>query len=100
MRQIPLKTLRATLTKELLDLPFEITSYGKVVGVVLKQWKIEMPGLNQSATEDTKGLNNKDKGLNDKVVIKKQKHYDTELHHTKYGTVEEWFSPQPKKGKK
>lgn len=87
MRQIPLKTLRATLTKELLNLPFEITSYGKVVGVVLKKWKIEVEGLNQPV-KNTKGLNNKDKGLNNNKVVAPPENFLR------------YFNPQPKKGKK
>jgi len=36
MRQVTLKTLRAKLTDELKNLPFEITSRGKVVGIISK----------------------------------------------------------------
>lgn len=50
MRQIPLKTLRARLTKELENLPFEITRNGEVVGIVSK-------GLNQGVPKTPKGLN-------------------------------------------
>lgn len=47
MRQITLKNIRATLTKELNNLPFEITKNGKVIAIVSE-----------------KGLNSPEKGLN------------------------------------
>jgi len=34
MRQVNIKELKKNLCKELQDLPFEITKYGRVVGVV------------------------------------------------------------------
>ena len=58
MRQIGLKDIRARLTQELLDLPFEITKNGKVVAVVSGK------GLNFIA----KGLNSDIKGLNNHKV--------------------------------
>lgn len=61
MRQIPLKTLRACITQELKNLPFEITSYGKVIALVSDK------GLNIPVVETPKGLNNEDKGLNNSI---------------------------------
>ena len=37
MRQVNIKALKANLSKELLDLPFEIIRYGQVVGVVSQE---------------------------------------------------------------
>jgi hypothetical protein len=34
MRQVNIKELKARLSKELLNLPFEITRYGRVIGVI------------------------------------------------------------------
>ncbi len=34
MRQISIKQLKSNLCKEILDLPFEVTRYGRVIGVM------------------------------------------------------------------
>lgn len=64
MRQIPLKTLRATITKELKNLPFEITNYGQVVAVVLDK------GLNNIPKNTQNELNNSHNVGDDVSVLK------------------------------
>jgi len=61
MRQVTLKTLRAKLTDELKNLPFEITSRGKVVGIISKsRAKTVEKEAKYPETEKTTGCNNKE----------------------------------------
>jgi len=90
MWQIPLKTLRVRLTKELLDLPFEITDYGKVIAVVSDK------GLNIPVVEQVKGLNNGYKGLNNKHIEAKPKKLSSCNNKIKTDTptgVRPWINP-------
>jgi len=77
MRQVNLKILRSRLTEELKDLPFEITKFGHVIGVVsAKGLNIPEKGLNKSAKMPTGIVNNAEEAAEKLTeIIKKKKRF-------------------------
>lgn len=90
MRQVTLKNIRANLTKELKDLPFEITKNGQVVAIVSGK-RLKNP---------VKNLDNKEiKDIEENITT-----YDNEEKAHLGGRVEYYgaipFRPYPKLGKR
>jgi len=74
MRQVNLKILRSRLTEELKDLPFEITKFGHVIGVVsAKGLNIQEKGLNKTHRMPTNIVNNPEEAAEKLTEIIKKK---------------------------
>ena len=100
MRQVNIKTLKAKLSKELLNLPLEITKNGKVVGVISgKGSYIEEKDSQKVVTTDKSGVH-LTKAMKDKPVeIIKKKKGDGKPESTIAMGVG-FFNPCPKPGRK
>lgn len=96
MRQINIKQLKNNLSKELLNLPFEITKYGQVVATILE-------GSHEITKNNIKTVNESDlltKDMRKKLpeLIAKKKKVATLKAALPTGEIP--FRPCPKQGKK
>lgn len=102
MRQLNIKQLKNNLCKELQDLPFQITKYGKVVATIMKESPIldeKVATTSLKRTDSTESVHNPisdAKGQLADIVEKKKKSVPLE---TTSPTGGGFFNPQPK-GKK
>jgi len=100
MRQVNIKELKNNLSKELQDLPFEITKFGRVVGVVCEK------GSHLDDAKVEKVIESKIKGshlvkdVKEKLTEIIKKKQGTDITETTIATGGSFFKPCPKPGKK
>ena len=100
MRQVNIKTLKAKLSKELLNLPLEITKNGKVIGVILEKGGHFEEKQSKEVVTSPKGMARNTEEAKEKLtaIIEKKQSTDKPKAHSSTGVG--LFNPCPKPGKK
>ena len=98
MRQVNIKELKKNLSRELQDLPFEITKFGRVVGVVCEKGNhFDSEKIEITSKEEKKGSHLM-KDVKEKLTeITKKKKSSNNSETTSHTGPVHYFNPCPKR---